>query len=70
MWSLRQKQSGEFYLTFDRTRRFSNSLRGIWEYVGKQDVAYTAYATKVNEAAGLLCAKDDEGGVRVLVLEG
>lgn len=69
MWSLRQKENGEFYLTFDKFRRFTYNLRGLWEFVGPQDVAYTAKAVRVNRNAGLLCCNDDEGGVRVLVLE-
>lgn len=69
MWSLRQKEDGEFFLTFDRSRRFTNNLRGLWEYVGPQDVSYTTHAVKQNERNGLLCCKDDEGAVRVLILE-
>lgn len=69
MWSLRRKQDGSFYLTYDRFRRFSNNFRGIWEYVGPQDNTYTHHCVRVNENAGHLTANDDEGGVRVLVLE-
>lgn len=68
MWSLRQKKTGEFYLTYDRERRPSSSYRGSWEYVGPQSNTYTPYAIRVNQNAGLLCANDDEGNVRVLVL--
>ena len=67
MWSLRQKDNGEFYLTYDRNR-YPNGLRGLWEYLGPQSNAYTPYAVRVNENAGYLCANDDEGNVRVLVL--
>lgn len=70
MWSLRQKQNGEFFLTYDRSRRYTNNLRGSWEFLGPQDNAYTPYAVRVNQRSGLLCAPDDEGNVRVLVLEG
>lgn len=69
MWSLKQKQDGEIYLTYDRTRRFMHSYRGIWEFVGPQENAMTAHCVRVNEDAGLICANDDEGNVRVLVLE-
>ena len=69
MWSLRQKNSGEFFLTYDRTRRFTSALRGLWEFVGPQGNIYTEKCVKANTARGLLCAPDDEGGVRVLVLE-
>ena len=68
MWSLRQKSSGELYLTFDRSRRYDTKMRGLWELVGKKDIAYTAKAVRANEANGLLCCNDDEGNVRVLVL--
>jgi hypothetical protein len=69
MWSLRQRDDGSFYLTYDRYRRFTNSMRGRWEYVGPQDSAYTAMCVRVNKDAGYTCCNDDEGGVRVLVLE-
>lgn len=68
MWQLRQKPDGTIYLTYDRYRRYSHSFRGIWEFIGKQDSAYTARAVRMNQSAGLICANDDEGGVRVLVL--
>lgn len=69
MWSLRQKKSGEFFLTYDRERRVNPYLRGLWEFVGPQDNAYTAQCVRINEARGLLCCNDDEGNVRCLVLE-
>jgi hypothetical protein len=68
MWSLRMKEDGTFYLTFDRLHRYTNSLRGIWEWVGSQGMAETARAVRLNERRGYLCANDDEGAVRVLVL--
>lgn len=69
MWSLRQKDSGDFYLTYDRQRWFTNNLRGLWELVGPQNSAYARFAADVNRKAGLLCCDDDEGNIRVLVLE-
>jgi hypothetical protein len=69
MWSLRQRQDGTFYLTFDRERRTTNKLRGLWEYVGKQGLQYTAHAVRANQEAGYYCVNDDEDGVRVLILE-
>ena len=69
MWSLRQKEDGSFFLTFDRYRRYSYNLRGTWEWIGPQGNEYTAYAKRVNENLGYLCANDDEGSVRILVLE-
>jgi hypothetical protein len=68
MWSARQKSDGEVYLTYDRYR-FTRDLRGLWEYLGPKDNTYTAYAVRVNQNAGYLCCADDEGNVRVLVLE-
>jgi hypothetical protein len=69
MWSLRQKPDGSFFLVFDKERRPNHSLRGLWEFVGKQDSIYTARCVRINTEAGLLCANDNEGNVRVLVLE-
>ncbi len=69
MWSLRERKDGTLYLTYDRYRRFTNSLRGIWELVGKQGSTYTDHCVRVNQQAGYFCANDDEGNVRVLVLE-
>jgi len=69
MWSLRQKQDGTFWLTYDRDRYYTNNLRGRWEFVGKQDSAYTAHCVRTNQKAGYPCVNDDEGNVRVLVLE-
>ena len=69
MWSLKVRNDGTLYLTFDRERRYTNSLRGVWVLVGPQAVSYTAHAVRINENAGLFCVDDDEGGVRCLVLE-
>jgi hypothetical protein len=69
MWSLRLNRNNEFYLTYDRDRRYTNKLRGIWELVGSQNSNATYRAVEVNQRAGLLCCNDDEGNVRVLVLE-
>lgn len=68
MWSLAQKEDGEIYLTYDKFRRYNYQYRGIWEFVGPQDNAYTAYAIRVNQNAGHICCNDDEGNVRVLIL--
>lgn len=68
MYSLRQKENGEFYLTYDRERWRIHDLRGRWELVGVTDNEYTKYCTRVNTEAGLLCVPDDEGNTRVLVL--
>lgn len=69
MWTVKQKQDGSFYLTYDKFRRFNPNHRGLWEWVGPQDSAQTAYCVRVNEKAGYICCNDDEGNVRVLVLE-
>lgn len=69
MWSLRQKQDGSMYLTYDKFRRFNSGFRGIWELIGPQGNRYTEYCIRVNEGRGLLTCPDDEGHVRVLVLE-
>jgi len=69
MWSLRQKQDGAFYLTYDRSRRLTQDLRGLWEWIGPQGSVHTAHAVLINQQAGLLCCNDDERGVRCLVLE-
>lgn len=69
MWSLKEKDDGTIYLTYDRFRWFTNSLRGIWEPVGPIGAVYTNTAIRVNQRAGYLCCNDDEGNVRVLVLE-
>jgi len=68
MWVIKQKSDDSFYLTYDRTRSINPNLRGIWEWVGKSDNLYTAHCVKVNEQQGLICAKDDEGNTRVLIL--
>ena len=69
MWSLRVKPDGSFFLTFDKFHRFTNNLRGSWQYVGPQGNTYTAHCVRMNKRSGYLCANDDEGSVRVLVLE-
>lgn len=69
MWSLRLKEDGSFYLTYDMYRRYTNSLPGVWELVGPKDLALTKYCVKVNELRGLLSAEDDQGNMRTLVLE-
>lgn len=69
MWSLKQRNDGTFYLTYDRTRRFDYNYRGIWEWIGVQGSAYTESVVRKNRAAGYICCEDDEGSVRILVLE-
>jgi hypothetical protein len=69
MWVIKQKKSGEFYLTYDRERRLSYNLRGLWEYICPQDSTQASYLIRVNQEAGYLCCNDDENGVRMLVLE-
>lgn len=70
MWSLRQKDDGSFYVTYDRDRRYDNRVPGIWELVGPSDLTQTILCVAINRRNGLLCAKDDQGNMRVLVLEG
>ena len=69
MWSLRQKVDGSFYLTYDKFRRHSYRLAGIWEHIGKIGSPGMEKIIEINRSAGYLCANDDEGGVRALVLE-
>ena len=69
MWTLKQRNDGTFYLTYDRYKRHSHNSRGLWEWVGLQGNSYTDFAVRVNEQAGYVCLNDDEGAVRVLVLE-
>jgi hypothetical protein len=68
MWSLRERKDGSIYLTYDRDRRGTLQLRGLWEFIGWQSNEYVKYAVMVNESAGHLCCPDDEGAMRVLVL--
>ena len=69
MWTLKEKQTGELYLAYDKERWFTNNLRGLWELVGPQTSAYARYSADVNRSIGLLCCDDNEGNIRVLVLE-
>jgi hypothetical protein len=68
MWVLKEKENGEFYLTYDIDKRRNWYGRGIWEIVGPQGNSYTERCVRINAQAGYLCANDDEGNVRVLVL--
>lgn len=70
MWSLRQKQDGEIYLTYDRFRYRSFNDPGLWEIVGPKNKFETTRFVEVNRAAGYLCCPDDEGNMRALVLTG
>jgi hypothetical protein len=70
MWSLRLRPDGKtFYLTFDISRRPSNKLRGEWVYVGRKIGTSTPECIRANERSGYFCVEDDQGCVRVLVLE-
>ena len=69
MWSLRQRNDGTMYVTYDRERFFTRNLRGRYEFVGPQNNQYTSYCVRINQKQGLFCVDDDEGNVRVLVLE-
>lgn len=69
MWFLKQKKTGEFYLSRDGYSRFNGNLRGMWEYICQQDGFYASYLVRVNQEAGYLCCNDDENGIRLLVLE-
>jgi hypothetical protein len=68
MWSLRQRNDGSFYLTFDKFRRFTHTVPGLWEFVGSQIHVDTPRLVEMNRACGYECVEDDEGGVRALVL--
>ncbi len=68
MWSLRERNDGTFYLTYDGFRRFNNNLRGLWEVIGRQNHLNTAHLVRENQRRGYLCCNDDEGNVRALVL--
>jgi hypothetical protein len=69
MWSLKQKQDGTFYLTYDKFRRFTFNTKGLWEWIGPQNSSHMPHIIRVNESSGHLCCNDDEGNVRALVLE-
>jgi len=69
MWSLRERNDGAMYVTYDRERFFTRHLRGRYELVGPQNNTYTSYCVRINQEHGLFCVDDDEGNVRVLVLE-
>lgn len=69
MWSLSEKQDGSFVLVFDRDRRRTNQLRGSWEIIGAQGTSDTQLSIDTNRRHGSLCCNDNEGNVRILVLE-
>lgn len=69
MWSLRNREDGTFYLTYDRDRWYTGRVRGLWELVGPRDAVSTIKAVAINQSQGYTCCNDDEGNVRVLVLE-
>jgi len=69
MWSLRERNNGSFYLVFDKDRRRTHNLRGVWEYLCSQDTEYTNGYIRVAKEAGYLTCGDNEGNVRILILE-
>ena len=69
MWTLKVRQDGSVFLSYDRTRRFNPRFRGLWEYIGPRDHEDIGRIIEVNEAAGVMCVEDDRGGVRMLVLK-
>ena len=69
MWSLRFSEKDGFYLTYDRERRRCWGLRGSWEFLGPISNDLTKHCVRVNKKRGLFCVPDDEGDMRVLVLE-
>jgi hypothetical protein len=68
MWSLRERTDGSIYLTFDKFRRYTYTVPGLWEFVGSQIHVDTPRLVEQNRQAGYLVLNDDEGGVRALVL--
>ncbi len=70
MWSLRQRNDGSFYLTYDGFRRYTHNMPGLWELVGPRNKAETSKFVDINQSAGYLCCPDDEGNMRALVLTG
>ncbi len=68
MFSLRQRQDGSFFLTYDKFRYPDRNVRGLWELVGKQYKLETDRLVKINRKAGYMCCDDDEGNVRALIL--
>jgi hypothetical protein len=69
MWVLKTKANGEQFLTYDKTKYRDPFQRGSWEYVGPQSSPQIEDIIRFNKQTGLQCVKDDEGGVRVLVLQ-
>lgn len=69
MWSLRTKDDGTFYLTFDRSRRYTYNLRGEWVWICSSTAVTKGFYIQMAKMTGHLVAEDDEGGVRALVLE-
>lgn len=69
MWTLKTLESGETILTYDKTRYRTNQERGTWAYIGLQSSPMINEIIRINEANGLVCCNDDEGSVRVLVLQ-
>lgn len=68
MWVVREKTSGEFYLAYDPTAR-RNGKRGLWEWIGAQKDLEIEKYVRANQQEGYIVLKDNEGGVRALILE-
>ena len=69
MFSLRQRKDGSFYLTWDKERYPTNTLRGYWAWIGAKGAVSTEKSIRVNQEMGRLICDDDEGGTRTLILE-
>ena len=69
MWSIDVNKNGEFYLVFDRARRYNHLVRGLWILIGPKDNEYTKKCVVSNRQQGYYCLNDDEGNTRMLVLE-
>ena len=70
MWSLRRRpEDNTFYLIYDRDRRYNWQLRGVWEYLCGQDNEYTQGYIRTARQNGYLICNDNEGNVRILILE-
>lgn len=68
MWVVRQKTSGEFYLSYDPESR-RNGKRGLWEWIGAQKDLEIEKYIRANQQQGYMVLKDNEGGVRAFILE-
>lgn len=69
MWRLRQRDDGSVYLTFDKNPNQNSYTRGKWVLIGAKGLPETKSCVNINERHGSICVEDDEGNVRVLVLD-